>query len=127
MATKRDRALEEKWRDVLRCHAQVSCALERALAPHRLGVSEFEVLDRLVEGGADSARIQEIGDEIHLSQSALSRVIGRLERDGFVSRSLCPEDRRSVSVCPTAEGRRRFAEALPDYHAVLADTLGARR
>ncbi len=60
-----------------------------------------------------------------LSQSALSRLIGRLEQHGLVQRSLCDADRRGIYVCLTEDGRRRHAEALPTQRAVLAATLGS--
>jgi DNA-binding MarR family transcriptional regulator len=62
---------------------------------------------------------------VHLSQSALSRLIGRLEQHGLVQRSLCDLDRRGIYVCLTEAGRRRHAEALPTQRAVLAETLTA--
>jgi DNA-binding MarR family transcriptional regulator len=88
-------------------------------------VSEFEVLDRLVEGGKELNRVQELAQAAYLSQSALSRVIARLERDGLVDRSMCDVDRRGVYVCLTEEGRSRHAAAQATQRAVLAATLGA--
>ncbi|MEU7691858.1 MarR family transcriptional regulator [Microbispora hainanensis] len=121
------------WRELLARHAEVSCALERELSDkHGLGVSEFEVLERLVEAdrsslcdGPDGAkfRVQELAGQVHLSQSALSRLIARLEREGLVGRALCEADRRGVFVQLTEEGRRRHAEATPTHRAVLAEHL----
>jgi DNA-binding MarR family transcriptional regulator len=123
-----DRSLVSAWRDLLAQHAAISCALERELhGQHGLGVSEFEVLDRLVETSDCNPegrhRVQELADAVHLSQSALSRVIGRLERDGLVSRSLCDQDRRGIWVCVTEAGRDRHAKAAPTQQAVLAELL----
>src|SRR5690349_4433329 len=87
------------WRGLLAKHAEVSCALERDLQErHGLGMSEFEVLELLVEAGPEALRMQRLAESVYLSQSALSRVIGRLERDGLVSRCLCAEDRRGIYV-----------------------------
>ena len=68
--------------------------------------------------------MQELGKAVHLSQSALSRVVGRLEQDGLVSRGMCPEDRRGIFVCITDAGRERYEAALPAHRAALADALG---
>lgn len=109
------------WRDILTKHAKTMCVLERELGGrHDLGASEFEVLDRLVTQGRPR-RVQELRDETHLSQSALSRVVARLEKAGLVSRDSCPQDRRGVSVHVTEAGRTRYAEALPTYRSVLAE------
>ena len=114
------------WRALAARHAAVSAALERELGErHGLGVTEFEVLERLAEDEEHQFRVQELAEAVHLSQSALSRLIGRLEQHGLVQRSLCDLDRRGIYVCLTEAGRRRHAEALPTQRAVLAATLTA--
>src|SRR5215469_8924173 len=112
------------WRALAARHATVVAALERELAErHGLGVSEFEVLERLAENEEHKFRVQELAESVHLSQSALSRLIGKLEQHGLVQRSLCDLDRRGIYVCLTEAGRRRHAEALPTHRSVLAATL----
>ncbi|MFF8289317.1 MarR family winged helix-turn-helix transcriptional regulator [Streptomyces sp. NPDC016309] len=129
-ATKSERALVEQWRDVLALHARTTCELDRALHPHGLGASDFEVLDVLAEGapedGGAAYRVQELASRVHLSQSALSRLVARLEKDGLVARGMCSEDRRGVRVLLTEEGRARHAEVLPLQRAVLSRMLAAR-
>lgn len=88
-------------------------------------MSEFEVLDLLSESKESNQRVQDVGAQSYLSQSALSRVIGRLEKDGLVSRSLCDFDRRGVFVCLTPKGRELYADAKRTHRQVLADTLDA--
>jgi len=119
-----DEALVGAWRDLLDNHARTHGALERALKAHDLGVSEFEVLERLAIDGDDECRMQALADAVHLSQSALSRVAGRLEDDGLVARVMCPEDRRGIFVRITEAGRGRYEAARPAHRAALAETLG---
>jgi DNA-binding MarR family transcriptional regulator len=124
VAEEADPSLVTAWRQLLARHAATWCALERELGErHGLGVSEFEVLDRLIDDGREALRVQDLAEAVYLSQSALSRVIGRLERDGLVSRSICDLDRRGIHVCPTEAGRRRHAAARATQRAVLATTL----
>ena len=116
-----DTELVESWRWLLERHARTTSALERRLQQeHGLGVSEFEVLERLEMG---ERRMQELADAVHLSQSALSRVVARLEADGLVKRGMCPEDRRGIKACLTDSGRERYEAARPTHRAVLAETL----
>jgi DNA-binding MarR family transcriptional regulator len=82
------------------------------------------VLDRLATQDKEQRRMQDLGDAVHLSQSALSRVVGRLEGDGLVHRGMCPEDRRGIFVCITDAGRERHRAAQPAHRAALADALG---
>lgn len=69
--------------------------------------------------GAGAYRVQEIADRVHLSQSALSRLIGRLEKDGLVERCMCPQDRRGVRVSLTPKGHVLHGDVLPVQRAVL--------
>ncbi|WP_371478029.1 MarR family winged helix-turn-helix transcriptional regulator [Kitasatospora sp. NBC_00315] len=123
-------ALVADWRDLLARHAAAACALDRELGElHGLGMSEFEVLERLAED-EDAAcdrllRVQELAAMVHLSQSALSRLIGRLEKAGLVTRKMCELDRRGIYVTLTGDGRRRYEEARPLHREVLARTLAA--
>ncbi|MBV1852560.1 MarR family transcriptional regulator [Catellatospora sp. NEAU-YM18] len=86
-------------------------------------MSEFEVLDRLAEADHESLRMQELGSSVHLSQSALSRTVARLEKEGLVERCLCAEDRRGVFVRLNEAGRVRHAQAQPTQRAVISATL----
>ncbi|MET7603793.1 MarR family transcriptional regulator [Streptomyces avermitilis] len=121
--------LEEQWRDILSVHARTMCEIDRALHPHGLGASDFEVLDILATESAetgDQCRVQNIAGRVHLSQSALSRLIGRLAKDGLVERSVCEEDRRGVWVALTRKGRDLHTEALPLQRAALARVLNTQ-
>jgi DNA-binding MarR family transcriptional regulator len=120
----RDQLLE-RWNELEAEHARVREALEHKLQrEHRLSLSEYEVLRRLSESPEGHRRIQELGEEIHLSQSALSRLVQRLEDDGYVSRKVCDHDRRGVFACVTDAGRKAQSEAHPTHTAVLQETLG---
>ena len=119
-----ERELVTTWRELLESHHRTSSALERRLqSEHGIGVSEYEVLERLAAADKDARRMQELADAVYLSQSALSRVVARLEADGLVTRGMCPEDRRGIMACLTAGGRERYEAARPTHRAVLAETL----
>jgi DNA-binding MarR family transcriptional regulator len=117
--------LVKGWRDLAAGYSSVRGALDRALDEHHgLGMSEFEALDRLAEASDGKQRMQELGEAMYLSQSALSRVVARLEREGLVCRDMCAEDRRGVYVRLTDAGSQRHAAARPTQLAVLAQHLG---
>jgi DNA-binding MarR family transcriptional regulator len=118
-----DAAALDQWHTLLERHARVTSALERALAEHGLGVSEFEVLDELARQPERECRMQALSGVVHLSQSALSRVVGRLEDQGLVTRFMCQQDRRGIFAQLTDEGRARHDAALPTQRAVLAENL----
>jgi DNA-binding MarR family transcriptional regulator len=116
--------LVQQWRDLACRFTVASCRLDKALHErHGVGMSEFEVLDRVAEVPGRSMRMQELGEAVHLSQSALSRAVARLDKDGLVTRGLCETDRRGIFVCLTDAGYDRWQEACPTHRAVLAETF----
>ena len=124
-------ALVGEWRELLDRHAKVSCALEKALHDeHGIGLSEFEILDRLVDAtdaspDGGSYRMTDLTADIYLSQSALSRAVARLESDGLVHRNMCDNDRRALFVCLTDAGRKVHEAARPTHREVLGSTWDA--
>ena len=116
------------WRDMVACHAAICAALEHELGErHALGVSDFEVLDRLAESPDGQCRAQELAESVHLSQSALSRLVDRLVKNSLVERCACDMDRRGIFVVLTAEGLRRRTEAAVTHRTVLARLLPDRQ
>ena len=115
-----------EWRELLARHAKVNEALERELQRrHGLSVTEFEALQRLSENSEDGCRLQQLVDDVHMSQSALSRLISRLEDRGLVHRKSCTDDRRGIFACLTDEGAELLREAQPTQRDVLARVLAA--
>jgi DNA-binding MarR family transcriptional regulator len=116
--------LAREWRGLMARHAAVSCALQTALGHrHGIGVHEFEVLEHLAASERGQCRMQELAATVALSQSALSRLVARLEREGLVERCMCDQDRRGIYANLTEAGRERFEQALPTQREVLARTL----
>jgi DNA-binding MarR family transcriptional regulator len=116
--------LIDEWRELLARHARVNAALERDLQRHhRLSVTELEALQRLEENDVDGCRLQKLVEDVHMSQSALSRLVSRLEEEGLVSRRSCAEDSRGTYACITDAGRARVREAEATQREVLARTL----
>ncbi|GAA1981958.1 MarR family winged helix-turn-helix transcriptional regulator [Catenulispora subtropica] len=121
-----ERSLVEQWRELVARKTRVWNALELELdRRHGLSASEFEVLDTLSEYDcATPPRVQELADHVPITQSALSRMIGRLESQHLVTRTLCADDRRGVFVVLTEQGLAKLAEARPTHRAVLAAEFG---
>lgn len=119
-----DDELASAWHDLMGRYHRVTCALDRSLtAKHGLTGSDFEVLQQLCAAGAErpQVRMNELGERVHLTQSAFSRLISRLEKAGFVERTVCDDDRRSAWTRITDSGVQRYLEARPTQRAILRD------
>jgi DNA-binding MarR family transcriptional regulator len=121
-----DEKLAESWHELMGRYNQLACRLDRELgAEHDLSSSEFEVLQLLNNSKPDGAvRMAELAERTHLSQSALSRLVSRLENDGLVCRNTCADDRRAQWTEITKEGRARFEAARPTHRKILREEAG---
>jgi DNA-binding MarR family transcriptional regulator len=125
-AMARESVIVDRWRALAACYNEVACHLDRELhATHGLTMSEFEALDRLIGAECEQRRMQELAVDMYLSQSALSRTVARLEKQGLVERGLCESDRRGVVVQVTAAGFERHAQARATHLAILEEHLAA--
>lgn len=106
------------WRGFLRVHAALVRELDRELeATHGLPLSHYEVLLHLEAAPGNRLRMSELATSVLLSQSGITRLVDRLERDGLVVREACPSDRRGLLARLTDEGLRRLREARPTHLA----------
>jgi len=99
---------------------QVAKALQRE---HGIGLTEYRAL-KLLAGAADSElRMQELAKLMGLNQSSVTRLVERLERDGYTIRDLCPNDKRGVYTVLTGRGREMQSHAEQDYDGYLNAAL----
>jgi DNA-binding MarR family transcriptional regulator len=118
------------WRGMLVVNSRVTRQLDAQMqAAHGLSVSAYEVLLFLVEAPDHRMRMSEIADQVLLSRSGCTRLVDRLARLGYVSRSAADGDGRGLYAELTDAGvdmaqmarvthragvRRYFLDALDD-------------
>ena len=114
----------ESWRSLAATHAEVHAALDAELRrEHGLSAVEFEVLECIGARSDAKARMQELSEGVHLTQSTCSRVVARLEEEGLAKRATCDNDRRGIFASVTDAGRERLAAAAPSYRRVITEKL----
>jgi DNA-binding MarR family transcriptional regulator len=112
--------LAAEWHELMGRFRRLLCSLDRELeSKHGISASDFEVLQLLAEAPKGKLRLHELGEHAHLTQSALSRLVARLESEGLVERCMCDDDRRSVFATITVAGRKRFVQARPTQREIL--------
>jgi DNA-binding MarR family transcriptional regulator len=72
-----------------------------------LSMSALMLLGRLVRQGPQ--RLTDLANREHMSQPGMTQLVGRLERDGWLTRTANAGDRRGVLVDVTAAGRELVA------------------
>ena len=100
------------WRGLLRTHAMLVKRLDAELeAAHGLPLTSYEVLLHLADAPERKMRMCDVADSVLLSRSGLTRLIDRLERDGYVERVSCADDARGAFARLTAAGEEKFRAA----------------
>ena len=104
------------WRGLLRIHAQLSKALDAQLdAAHGLPLTSYEVLMYLSDAEGGRMRMHDLASSVLLSRSGLTRLVDRLERDGYLERCSCAHDARGAFAVLTPAGREKL-EAARETH-----------
>ncbi|MCC5577850.1 MarR family transcriptional regulator [Microtetraspora sp. AC03309] len=117
-------ARAQGWRVLAALHARLESRIERALqAGHGLGVSEYTVLDVLARQDGWHMRMQQLANAVVLSQSATTRLVSRLEGQGYLTRYLCDTDRRGIYTEVSEAGRRLLADARSTHDRALREAL----
>ncbi len=111
---------EAAWLGILQAHAEVTRALDSALAQrHDLSLSAYEVLSRLARAEHGAHRMSDLADCSPLSLSRVSRVIDALQERGLVSRSPCGKDSRVVYAAVTPEGMALATRAQETFSEIV--------
>lgn len=112
----------EAWATFLRAHARVTRLLERELHDEkRMGLADYDVLIQLANTDARRLRMGELADRLLLSRSGITRLVDRLEREGFVERATCESDRRGQWAQLTDRGYTRLRDATPVHLRGVAE------
>jgi DNA-binding MarR family transcriptional regulator len=104
------------WRRFVETHAAIVRRLDEDLrAQSGLTLSSFEVLYELVRAPENRLRMAELADRLLFTRSGVTRLVDRLERDGFVERNDCAHDGRGVYAILTEKGFDTFEAAAPPH------------
>jgi len=104
------------WRGLLRAHALLVKRLDAELeSAHGLPLTSYEVLLHLAKAEGCKMRMCDVAESVLLSRSGLTRLVDRLERDGFVERVSCADDARGAYARLTDAGRSKL-EAASSTH-----------
>ncbi|WP_159941222.1 MULTISPECIES: MarR family winged helix-turn-helix transcriptional regulator [unclassified Nocardiopsis] len=112
------------WRDFLRMNARIYDELEKDLrARTGLSLIEYGILVHLSEAHEQRMRMRVLADTVIVSKSRLSHQVARLERDGYVRREHCADDRRGLWAVLTEKGSLLLDQAAPGHAARVRSLL----
>ena len=96
---------------VRKASRQISRLYDSHLEPSGLRITQFLTLAALDEVG--STPVNALAERLDIERTAMGKMVGFLERDGFVTIKPSPTDGRSRLVELTEEGRHLYERASP--------------
>ncbi|MFF8635000.1 MarR family transcriptional regulator [Streptomyces pilosus] len=110
---------------------QAMWAMDQLIATHLVGQQEMAQLVGLnvtditcfgfvIAAGEDLLTAGELAERVHVTTGAMTGILNRLERTGYVTRRPDPADRRRVRVAARPEAVARVRELYEPYYARLA-------
>jgi DNA-binding MarR family transcriptional regulator len=91
-----------------------------------ISLAFYETMVRIRRSPAGRLTMGELATQIALSTGGVTRLIDRLEDDGFVVRVLCPSDRRATFLELTKAGIACLETATETYLTLLDDLVVSR-
>ena len=115
------------WTRFLRTHAALTRRMSARLeAEHGLTLSDFDVLAQLYFAPERALRRIDLARQVLLTASGITRLVGGLERAGWVEKGTCESDARVTYAVLTEEGARKFEEAYTTHVADIEELFGSR-
>jgi DNA-binding MarR family transcriptional regulator len=114
----------DEWRLLYDTYVGMTKLGERALVPTGVTFPQMGLLEAIWLAGAPQ-RVSDLADALLLETQSAVGLIDRLEARHLVRRFSNPDDRRSVLVDMTPEGRRRFGSLAPVRRRLARDFFGS--
>jgi DNA-binding MarR family transcriptional regulator len=112
----------QAWRGLIRLREAVMREIDRRLHHEGLiSLADYGVLITLVTAPGLRLRMSDLGAQRMLTPSGITRVVGRLEAQGFVRRVPDPADGRAAFAALTRPGLEALRRAQVLHHATVRE------
>lgn len=98
------------------------------LRRHGLSKEQWRVMRTLAERG--ELDVGALAEHCALLRPSVSRILQKLEADGFIDRKSCDQDNRRAVASISVVGRRKIAEIAPElqaYNLYIEERIGKDR
>ena len=116
----------EAFGRLLAAHATLTRELSASLvASHGLTMNDYGTLLLLSRAGEQGMRRIDLANQLQLSPSGITRLLDRLEDQGYVTKGECKEDARVSYAVLTDEGLAKLKDAAPEHVEDIERRLSA--
>lgn len=119
-----EKAIVERWLERSREQKRIEDLLEKELSEKsRLTLNEYYVLYFLNQAPKKRMRLNDLQQVIGLSQSAMSRMVTRMEDKncGVIERHICVDDKRGIYIGLTELGLEKLSSGQKVVEQVLTE------
>ncbi|RKP53377.1 MarR family winged helix-turn-helix transcriptional regulator [Pararobbsia silviterrae] len=115
------------WFSFVRTHRLMIREVERRLAEAGLpAYAWYDLLWGLESGPGGTRRMHELADVLVIERYNLTRLVDRLEQEGFVTRARSAEDGRAAFASITSKGRALRKKMWKVYESAVAELFVAQ-
>ena len=112
----------ETWRLFITTNARIIDRIDTNLRDaQQIPLNWYDVLIELHEAPDNRLRMSELAERVLLTRSGLTRLVDRLEKEGYLTREIDPSDRRGFYAIITDAGRNAMKSAWPNYATSIND------
>jgi DNA-binding MarR family transcriptional regulator len=116
----------EAFESLLGAHSTLTRELSAELvASHGLTINDYGCLLLLSRAGDQGMRRIDLANALQLSPSGITRLLDRLEEQGYVGKGECKEDARVSYAILTESGREKIKAAWPEHVDAVERRLAA--
>lgn len=117
----------EAWVTLHRAHSSTLLELSRRMEAERgVSVLEHGALYEVLTAAGRQLRMGELAQRLGATPSATTRLVDRLVARGWLRREAPPDNRRTILVTITGDGRRAYVRNNPPFMAAVEDALADR-
>ena len=121
-----DRIDEEVIYNIAKVYTLVSNTLAVVLSRHNLSLAKFNILLMAKHVGRDKGISQhKLSELLLVTTSNTTRMIDKLEKEGYVARTSKTGDRRVRLIKITREGSDLLDKVWPDYKKKIEELVGS--
>ena len=117
-------AFDRVWFSLMRAHRKFHPRIAKAL--RTCGISDpiwYEILFEVERAGPDGQPMAALEDKLFVPQYALSRHVGRLEKEGFLRREYIADGRRKQILFLTEKGMGMHEHIWPVYREAMREQI----
>jgi len=120
-------AAVKTWLRLLSCTTQIETEIRRRLRTHfDMTLPRFDYLaqlHRFRDEQPEGLRMSALSRYLMVTGGNVTSLTDDLERSGYVTRSVDPEDRRSFRIALTTRGRRAFERVAQEHERWVIELL----